>query len=178
MARVLSAQICMSVYCRTLLLSLVASASCLANSPGHRLPTFGLYIVGNADTNVLEMVMPALYRLDFAASPREASAEQLSVSIFRNPDDDELQALVGRGCVLLEFNGWMSLGADPEIVVGRFKRLHDALEQYLSALPEPRPRFLTTLPIPEGCPVNNPPRGSVMRGSLKPQSRRWRTSGS
>jgi hypothetical protein len=156
MDRVLSAQFCISVYCRILLVSLVASASCLANSSGNRLPTFGLYIVGKTDTDVLKVVIPAPHRLDFAdTSPRETSAEHQSAAIFRNPDDDELQALVGRGCVLLEFNGWVSLGADPEVVVGRFKRLHDTLEEFFTALPEPHPRFLTTLPIPEGCPVNN-----------------------
>jgi hypothetical protein len=142
------------VYRRVLLVWLVPSASCLASSPGNRLPTFGLYIVGKTDTDVLEVVIPALNRLDFAkTSPRDASAEHRSVAIFRNPDDDELQALVGRGCVLLEFNGWVSLGADPVVVVDRFKRLRDTLEQYLSALPEPHPRIFTELPIPEACPA-------------------------
>lgn len=146
-----------AAYCRVLLVSLIASTSCLADSSGNSLPTFGLYIVGKTDTDVLKVLLPALQRLDFAdTSAREASAEHQSVAIFRNPDDDKLQAVVGRGCVLLQFNGWVSLGADPVIVGGRFKRLYDTLQQFLSALPEPHPRILTDLPIPEGCPAGGP----------------------
>jgi hypothetical protein len=140
---------------RILLVTIFASASCLADSPGRRLPTLGLYVGGETGSDVLEIIIPKLSQLNFSeALPRAMSGEHLPVAIFRDADGDELQAVIGTGCVLLEFNGAeISPGTDPNDVVGRFNAIHDTLEQYFSELPQPHPRILSEVPTPAGCPT-------------------------
>jgi hypothetical protein len=143
----------MHVWCRILLVTIFASASCLADSPERRLPTFGLYVGGERGSDVLGIIIPELSQLNFSeALPRTTSGEHLPVAIFRRADGDELQAVIGSGCVLLEFNGAEILpGTDPNGVIGRFNTVHDTLEQYFSELPQPHPRILSEVPMPAGC---------------------------
>jgi hypothetical protein len=144
----------MHTSCRFLIIALLASASSLADSGGVRLPTFGLYIVDETGSDVLSTISPELSRLNFVeALPRGVSSEHLPIVIFNRADDDELEAVVGRGCVLLEFNGAkVSPGTDPNAVVAWFKAVQDTLEQYLANLPRPHPRIQIGVPIPAGCP--------------------------
>jgi hypothetical protein len=139
---------------RFLLIALLTLTASVVASADDRLPTFGLYIVNSSHTDVLADIMPTLSRIGFAETvPRELTGEHLPVATLKNADDDELQAVVGRGCVLLEFNlAEAPIGPERDVAMRRLKAVHDRLEQYFSKLPEPRPRILTAVPIPDGCP--------------------------
>ena len=98
--------------------------------------------------------MPVLSHLNFVEiSPRGLSPEHLPVVILNRGDDDELEAVVGNSCLLLEFSGGKEFpGTDANAVVVRFKAVHDALETYLMSLPKPHPRIQIDVPIPGDCP--------------------------
>jgi len=145
----------MSAHLRILLLALLPLAGSVVAKADERLPTFGLYVIGKARTDLLADLLPTLSRLGYAEiAARELTGEHLPVAILRNAEDDELQAVVGRGCVLLEFNAAATpFGTERMAAVAQLSTLHDKLEQYLSKLQEPRPRLLTEVPIPVGCPT-------------------------
>ena len=139
--------------CRPSFLALLALAGFVTASADDRLPTFGLYIVTSSHGDVLVDILPTLNRLGYAEIfPREFTAEHLPVAILRNAEDDELQAVVGSGCVLLEFNYTAPIGPERDAAIARLNTAHDKLEKNLSNLPEPRPRILAAVPIPDGCP--------------------------
>jgi hypothetical protein len=144
----------MKMHCRGLLIAILTSVSSVADSEGARLPTFGLYISDKSGSGILDTIAPDLARLHFVeVPPRALSNEGLPIAIFKNNDDDELEAVLGKGCLLLEFNGTTALPrADASAVIARFRAVHDAIEQHLAQLPEPHPHIQVALPIPDGCP--------------------------
>jgi len=138
-------------YLKPIIALLVLAAADTA-SGDDRLPTFGLYIFNPSHTNVLADISPTLTRLGYVETSSGLTSEHLRVAIFKNVQSDELQAVLGDGCVLLEFNFTVPIGPERDAAVVRLKTAHDQLEQDLPKLPEPRSRIFSDPPLPEGCP--------------------------
>ena len=141
----------MSNYYSRLIIVALGLAIYSAQAEAPRLPTLGLYIFDDANTDVLSAIAPGLARSGYVEiPPRSISNEHFPVVIFQNDAGDDLEVVLGKGCTFLEFNS--AAGTDGSAAIRRFNLLHDRIEQYLSDLPEPRPRIHTGGPIPEGCP--------------------------
>jgi len=141
----------MSNYCSRLVIVALGLAIYSAQAEAPKLPTLGLYIFDGAKTDMLSAIAPGLARSRYVEiPPRSISNEHLPVVIFQNDAGDDLEVILGTGCILLEFNG--GAGTDGTAAIRRFNLLHDHIEQYLSDLPDPRPRIHTGGPIPAGCP--------------------------
>ena len=138
------------------LIATLATTGCLANPAATRLPTLGRYVVGESGADVLATLIPGLSRLQFTrVLPGATSTEHLPVARFRHANGDEIDAVVGRRCVLLEFNGVAVVpGPGAARVIGRFNALQAALDAYFSGVPAPRPRMLAgELPPAGWCPM-------------------------
>jgi hypothetical protein len=127
-----------------LVVGLLASPVCFADTGGAPVPTLGFFISGETGLDVLETIIPELARLNFAeATPRDTSAEHLPVVTFRRFDGDEIQVTAARQCVLVAFYGAEDLpGTNRGAFALRFAALHADLKKYLAALPQPRPVIL------------------------------------
>ena len=139
-----------------LVMALLASTVCFADSGGAPVPTLGFLVSGETGVGILETIIPELARLNFAeALPRDMSAEHLPVATFRKSNGDEIQVTAGKRCVLVAFYGAKDL---PETVRGGFARryssIHADLKKYLASLPQPHPTILEGEVLPIGsCPT-------------------------
>jgi hypothetical protein len=141
---------------KILVLGLLASTMCFADSGGAPDPTLGFWISGETGVDVLATIIPELARLNFAeAIPRYTSAEHLPIATFRRSNGDEIQATAGKRCVLVAFYGAEDLpGADRGRFARRYSTIHAGLKMYLANLSQPHPTILEGEVPPVGsCPT-------------------------